>query len=439
MKQFIVLDHFMKRKDVVDTDIVPKVYDCIVPQKTTFTFAREIKISDEDIIILRDKESRNVEFLGIIDTIERADVTKVAVLPFISICDNDLKLSVLDGTESVQTWVTKQILANFVNVDDDYNKYALHIRDNTLAPVIYKEIIDTDNLLDALNDIFLKTGIYIDFSVSFDNGVVDEIYCDICNTNEQKVKQIRYDNPQIVGKVNYNFSQYNNYTKANIYVEALDTTFSFYLREDNIVTTNPLDAKRLKKVKSKNIKYTEEYSSDQQLVEALVLLAQKTLCGDAFAYSIEFNVLRRAISDWKFRQRCNFMAENKLYPAIITNIEYVNDEEAKITLGAYRYTLTDKFKMLLRKPRDIGDSLNGINISTGLGSVPYWFTQENGNLYLNYPSGTTPPKLDVGTDNERYQFSIDEDGNLWYEYDTSLQSEPDFNVDEYSRELIYTF
>ena len=55
MKQFIVLDHFMKRKDVVDTDIVPKVYDCIVPQKTTFTFAREIKISDEDIIILRDK------------------------------------------------------------------------------------------------------------------------------------------------------------------------------------------------------------------------------------------------------------------------------------------------------------------------------------------------------------------------------------------------
>lgn len=427
MKQFIVFDHFLNRKDIVETDVVPTVFDCIVPQKTTIVFPQKVNISDEDVVLIRDSETLNVDYLGVCDTVEKDTTTRVAILPFIAICDNELQVETLNaeagGTDTVQMWISRQILANFVNTDDVYSKFNIQVRDNTSEPIYYKAVDDTANLLDALNEVYLNTGLYVDFSISTTQGGIDKIYCDIYNANEQAIKKIRYDNPQIIDKVDYKFSQYGNYSKATITVGDTGRTFAFYLRQDNKITTNPEDQYRIKKVKNKNIELTAEYGSEDKLAEALVLMAQKTLCGDAFAYSIEFTITRKAISDWKFRQRCDFFAEDRLYQSYITNITYLNDKTARVTLGAYRYTLTDKFKALAKDRKEIGSTFNGIAVSDALGSTTFWFTQEDGNLYLNYPEGEQEP-----------QFVI-EDGNLYYEYDTS---EPDFDVED-DGELVYKY
>lgn len=429
MKQFIVLDHFLNKKDVVETDVVPKVFDCIVPQKTTLQFTTDINISEEDICIIRDSETLQIEYLGIIDTIERDKLTTVAILPFIAICDNELNVETLiaeSGGATVQEWIEDQITNNFIDTDDVYNKYNIIVRDKTTNAVYYKAVDDTDNLLDVLNEIYLNTGLYVDFNIALNvlvSGVKQNvIYCDIYNANEQQVKKIRFDNPQIIDKIDYKFSQYGNYSKATIELGDTGKLYDFYLRQDNKLTTSPVDELRIKKVKSKNVKMTATYESEDELAEALVLLAQKTLCGDAFAYSIEFNVLRSAISDWKFRQRCDFFAPDRLYQSYITNITYINDKEAKITLGAYRYTLTDKFKALMKQPKEIGDSFDGIEISTGLGTTPFWFTQEDGNLYLNYPDGEEQPN-----------FSL-ENGELIYEYEND---EPNFTIED--GQLVYNY
>ena len=427
MKQFIILDHNLNMKDVVITDTTPKVFDCIVPQKTTLTFFKDIKISEEDICIIRDAKTRNVEYLGIVDTIEKDTTTRVAILPFIAICDNDLKVSTLNATESnetsVQDWITEQITNNFINTSDVLSKFAITIRDNTTNDIYYKAVKETNNLLDALNEIYLNTGLYIDFNVSYNNGVVDKLYCDIFNANEQPSKQIRFDNPQIVNKVSSKFSQYGNYSKCIINVGTTGRSFEFYLRNDNKITTNPEDEQRIRKVKTKIVDLTASYGSEEQLAEGLVLLAQKTLCGDAFAYSIEFNILKTAITDWRFRQKCKFLAPDRIYESYITNIEYLNDEEAKITLGAYRYTLTDKFKHLIRQPNEIGNTFNGISLSSGLGSTTFWFTQESGDLYLNYPEDEEEPifyiedgDLIVEYENDEPDFEIENDGELVYKY-----------------------
>ena len=445
MKQFIVLDHFLNKKDVVLTDIVPQVFDCIVPQKTTFTFTNDIKIEENDIFMLRDNLTKKIEYLGIIDTIERDKVTTVATLPFISICDNDLKVDVLNAYKtdnydySVQDYIEDQIETNFVNTDDIYSKFNIYVRDNTSQKIYYKAVSETENLLDVLNEIYLNTGLYIDFTLAYTNGEATSIYCDIYNANEQEVKKIRYDNPQIFNKIDYKFSQYDNYSKCTIEVGDTGRKFEFYLRQDNTITTNPNDELRIKKVKNKNVKFTADYSTEDELAEALVLLAQKTLCGDAFAYSIEFNITRKAISDWKFRQRCDFLAPDRLYNSYITNIQY-NGDEARVTLGSYRYNLTDKFKALTRQPKDIGSSLNGIVVTDALGKTLYWFTQENGHLMLNYPENEQPPKVDVGTANERVAFHIDTNTqsetylHLIYEYEGS---EPNFVV--INGHLIYKY
>lgn len=422
MKQFLILDHFMNKKDIVETDVTPKVFDCIVPQKTTVSFKADINVNENDIVIIRDAETLKEEYVGIIETREKGKTVTLAILPFISICDNDCKIETLDGTINVQQYITNQINNNFVNTDDIYNKYNLIIRDFTINPITYKAVSDTSNLLDVLNEIYLNTGIYVDFSIMYEQGKPTGIYCDIYNANEQVVKKIRFDNPQIVDKIDYKFSQYGNYNKASILDENTKKTYYFYLREDNKITTNPKDTLRLKRVKNKNVTLSAEYSNADELAEALVLLAQKELGGDAFAYSIEFKVLRRAISDWKYRQRCDFRAEDKLYQSYITNIEYLNDKEAKVTLGAYRYTLTDKIKGLMRPKNEIGNTFNGITISNALGKDIYWFTQENGNLILNY-EGDIPPNFSIINgeliytyENDEPNFSIDNNGELVYNY-----------------------
>lgn len=426
MKQFLVLDQNLKKKDIVETYVVPNVFDCIVPQKTTLDFKLGVNVAENDIVVIRDAVTLAEEYLGIIETKEVDKVVSLLVVPFISIADNELKLGVLDGVKDVQTFIFEQFNNNFVNTDDVLMKYNFTFRDFTNEQIKYKALSQTSNLMELLNEIYLNTGIYVDFSLKYEDGMPSGIYCDLHNANEEEVKRIRFDNPQIVGKVEYKFSQYGNYNKATIQVgENKDKLYYFYLREDNKLTTNPKDTLRLKQVKNKNLTLSGEYTTEQQLAEALVLLAETELKGDAFAYSIEFKVLRNAISGWHYRQRCDFKAEDKLYESYITNIEYLNDKEAKITLGAYRYTLTDKLKTLMRPKEVIGGTFNGIEISTALGEQIFWFTQENGDLVLNY-TGENPPN-----------FSINENGELIYEYDENVQSEPNFEI--LNEELTYKY
>lgn len=411
MKQFLIFDHFLNLRDIVTTDVSPRIFDCITPQKTTIDLLKGVKVEESDIVLIRDINKLTEDYLGIIDTKEETNVITLSILPLISICDDDCKITTLDGTKSIQSWIIEQLTNNFVNTDDKYHKYNFEFVDETEEEIMHKAVDNTSNLLEVLTDIYLNTGIYIDFQLKYEENKAVGIVVYIYNANEQEVKRIRYDHPQIVDKITYAYSQYGNYSKVSIKLADKDLWYYFYLREDNKITTNPDDELRIKKVKNKNIEYTSTYTTEQELAEGLVLLAETELLGDAFAYSIEFVVLRSAITDWKFRQRCDFMAQDRLYQSYITQIEYIDDKQARVVLGAYRYTLTDKFKRLLRPREDIGSTFNGINVQTALGNDVYWFTQNDaGELVLNY-EGDTPPN-----------YSLNENGELIYTYDETLQN-----------------
>lgn len=434
MKQLIVLDKLLRKKDIIETDVVPRVFDCIAPQKATINLLPDVNVEESDIVVIRDGISRNEEYLGIIDIKEKNQTLRLSILPFISITDNELDIESLDGKTSVQEWIARQINNNFVDTTDVLSKYNIIVRNNTQNDIIYKAVSDTDNLMQVLNEIYLNTGIFVEFKLGYTEERADKIYCDIYNSNEMSAKKIKYDSPQIIDKVKYSFSQYGNYSKATIYTktgaegEQFLAKSEIYLRQDNELTTNPKDPLRIKKIKNKNITIsTEEAEFHDTHAQQIVIMAQKALCGDAFAYSIEFTIHSNSIYDWKFRQRCDFYAEDKLYQSYITNIEYLNDKEAKITLGAYRYTLTDKFKNLLKVKKEIGSNLNGIEVNDTLSEKIYYFTQneegdlifncsddpgyvhhytlEDGNLMLNYISENSIPDI-----------SIREDGQLVYAY-----------------------
>lgn len=427
MKQLIVLSQDLMFKDIVETDFTPKVFDCIVPQKITINLKLGINVNENDIIILRDDTTLQEEFIGIIETINKSKLLQLQVEPFISLFNNDCLLSELDGKINVQEWIVNQINANFINTEDVLNKYNIIVRNFTEKDITYKSVNDTDNLMEILNEIYLNTGIYVDINANYENGVINAINCDIYNANEQEVKKIRFDNPQIINEVDYKYSQYGNYSKASILDKNTGKTFYFYLRQDNKLTTNPKDNLRMKKVKNKNVNLTAKFEDNNKLAEGLVSLAQKELLGDAFAYSIQFNVLRSAISDWKYRQRCDFRAEDRLFQSYITNIEYLSDKEARVTLGAYRYTLTDKLKYLTQSKKQIGDTFGSINISNALGTTTYYFTQENGDLILNVPDNEIQPN-----------YYINDNGELIYEFNENNVEKPDLKIDK-EGELVYNY
>ena len=343
--------------------------------------------------------------------------------PFVNIFDNDCVLTQLDG--DVFTWIEKSINDNFVDTGDMLNDFPIVVRNYLQDDVTYKQIIESNNMLDNTNDIFLNTGIYIEFSIGYEYGKPAIIYADVRNANEQPVFNLRYDNPIIVdGKVTIESSHTGSYNKAIIQIvdsedddKVVLGTEYIYLREDNKLTSNPEDIERIKQVKPKVIEYVpNDKLTTAEMGEAIILLAQKALCGDSFDHSIEFISIRNEYFDWKINRRCDFRARDRLYETFVTKVEYLSDKHARVVLGAYRYSLTDRFKEL-RKGETEANSIKGIDVSNAFGGEMYWFTQEDGNLVLNYTSNAL-------------EYSIDDNGNLCLLYDDELQDEPLLSIDD---------
>lgn len=419
MKQLIFCNHNLVPKHFAISDVRIQTIDCVTPQKTTI----EIKLTDEiensDVVIIKDQKTKVTEYIGIIDTVKNEETTIILMYPIVNIFDNECVLEQLDG--DVFTWIKKSIEDNFVDTGDELNDFPIVVRNYLTNDIDYKQIIESNNLLDNYNDLFLNTGVYIKWSMGYTNGLPSTIYADVYNANEEGVIKIRYDNPMIVdGKVEIENSHTGSFNKAIIQVvdndeEVLDTEY-IYLRDDNQLTSNPLDDARIKQVKPKIIKYKPDTDDVQEQGEAIILLAQKALCGDSFDHSIEFTVVKGAGYDWEVNKRCNFVARDRTYFTYVTKIEYLSDKHLTIYLGAYRYSLTDRFKAL-RKGDDIADDIKGIDVSNAFGSEMYWFTQENGNLVLNYKT-------------DAKDFSIDEDGNLCLLYNDEVNEEPELSIDD---------
>ena len=381
MSQIWIYSHDLVRKDIIETDVKVKVYDCITPQKTTFEVKKNDKIHESDIILIKDEQ----DYLGVIDTVATGDTTEVSMYPFEHIFDSELDIDKLDGKMKVVQWLQTQIARNFIDTDDYLMRLPI-VFESEIEDVEYKTIVDTSNLLEVVNDIYLNTGIYIEFSPVYIAGKLANIKATFKNVASEEIRRIRYDNPQIVDKVNYEFSN-TSANKVTIWVgkteESKGKPYKIYLREDNELTSNPNDKYRIKKVLNKNIDFTAKTNSADELAEAIIVQAQSTLKSEIFGYKIEFVMMVNPRRKWHYRQACVFVAEDRTYNALVTRIEYLSDKHLRITLGAYRTKLHEKIQKIMKQPKEIGSSLGGISVTNGLGQYLYWFEQDDeGNLYV---------------------------------------------------------
>ena len=364
------------------TDVFIPVQDIISPQKTTLIIPKTDKVELNDIVIIRDNQSGAVEYIGYIDTLTTKTNTEISCYPLINVFDNDYVLDQMfkkstneDGTSvdinvDVVEWLTTQLKRAFINTNDALQALPLIIRNHIKKPVLYKKFIDTANLFEIYIDLFINTGVYVVFSgLSYNFNEIDGIYCDIyCNVEENSYF-LRYDNPTIynVDIVDNTFANYNKIIATQeISEEELEKNpdlkpqrYYFYLLNDNSVTTDPNDNRRIKQVRSKEITFSlnvegeDEIDKDESLTEeqkeeeknirranALLLAVYNELQAPEYNLQITIDMLKN--DNIKLYRRVDFFAESGIiYTTNITKVEKLNDLQVMITLGALRNSLTD--------------------------------------------------------------------------------------------------
>lgn len=396
MKQILFCykeDRKLRVRSTILTDVYVPVQDVISPQKTTLKVLKTDKVKISDIIIVKDNDSGIIEFIGYVDTITTKTTTEISCYPLINVFDNDYVLDQLyeettnvDGTKTdsavdVISWLTKQLTRAFIDTDDKYQALPLIIRNQYPYPVFYKKILDTSNLFEAYTDIFVNTGVYIEFNeLHYDGYYIDGIYCDIyCNMSDKPI-YLRYDNPQIqsVDIVDNTFTNYNKVIATQKQEEDDDGNLTpknpqryfFYLLDNNEITTNPdidevneaeeneyntkhaaeIEAgtlkkkslgRRFKQVRCKEVSVEiDTEKTAEENAKSFILAAYNEL--QASEYNLAITITMFKNNKIKLHKIVEFFAENAIiYTSRVTKLEILNDKQIKVTLGALRNSLTD--------------------------------------------------------------------------------------------------
>lgn len=346
----------LKVRHSILTDVFVPVQDVISPQKSTLVIPKTNNIELSDIVIIRDNNSNEIEYIGYIDTIVNKTKTEISCYQLINVFDNDYVLDQIyesveqegenvDADVNVISWLTIQLTRAFISTDDDLQALPLIIRNKTQRPVFHKKILDTSNLFEVYSDLFIETGVYIVFSdLHYDGYEIDGIYCDIYCNKEEKPFRLRFDNPQVqsVDIVDNTFTNYNKVIATQELEEGSTATpqrYYFYLLNDNSVTTDATDSRRIKQVRSKEITFKIE-STEEDTVNALMLAVYNELQAPEYNLKITIDMIKNA--NIRLYRRVDFVAENGImYSSNVTKVETLNDMQERITLGALRNSLTD--------------------------------------------------------------------------------------------------
>ena len=379
MKQLLFCykdNKILRVRHTIITDVFVPVEDIVSPQKTTLIIPKTNKAELGDIVIIRDNDNGKIEYIGYIDTLVNKSTTEISCYPLINVFDNDYVLDqiyentsqvkkdengnevkddkgntvydTVDVAVDVVDWLKKQLKRAFIDTEDNLQALPLIIRDMTNEPIFYKRILETSNLLEAYIDVFINTGVYVVFEELSYNGVeIDGIYCDIYHNTEEKALRLRYDNPQIqsVDIVDNTFTNYNKIIVTEELPEGVTTRepqrYYFYLLNDNSVTRDANDPRRIKQVRSKEITMGIDTSKTAtENAQSMLLTVYNEL--QAPEYNLQITITMFKNDKIKLYKQVNFVGENGItYTSNVTKIEKLNDKQIKVTLGALRNSLTD--------------------------------------------------------------------------------------------------
>ena len=342
-----ILDH------AYATDDYDIIFDALVPQKSSFVVNKQVlNCGIGDLLITRDN---GYGYVGIITAIEKDDKNrnKVKTKDFLSLFDVDVPLPTSFSGNIAQ------FVANLINNTYRYSgdsfqniSYLETAIEVVKSCSLTYEADSKENILDLVEEFSKTYGIRLDYEVILNNGKFHKIKVKVVAAKVGIT--MKYD----LGTISELVINDTNEISLNkvFYIPKAEntqhtTTIIYYLNKEGEVVRTASALDRIPKVK---MKY--EFYSDKDY-DSLLSKATKALIDSSLQHSITFNFSFltnkvEALSNLKCGAIVVFIAENKTYETIVTKMEFKGTfNVAKVTLGEYRLSLTDKLKLFDRRDK----------------------------------------------------------------------------------------
>ena len=333
------------------TDDFDIILDALVPQKSKFTVNKQsLKAKVGDLLIVKEN---GYPYVGIITSIKADDKnqTKVETKDFLSLLDVDVPLPTSFSGNSAQ-FIVNLINNTFKYSGDTYQNVSyLETSVEVVKNCSLTYEADTkENILDLVEEFSKTYGIRLEYEVVLANGKFSKIKIKVVSAKIGITMKSTLGN---ITDLNVNDTNEVSLNKVYYIPKAENTQHTsqviYYLTNDGQVVTTAPALKRIHKVKMKYEFYSDkDYSS-------LLTKATKALIDSSLEHTITFNFSFitnqiEALNDLKVGAIVVFITESKTYETIVSKMEFKGTfNVAKVTLGEYRLSLTDKLKLFDRR------------------------------------------------------------------------------------------
>ena len=333
-----------------DFDII---LDALVPQKSKFTVNKQgLNAKVGDLLLVKEN---GYPYVGIITSIKSDDKnqTKVETKDYLSLLDVDVPLPTSFSGNAAQ-FIVNLINNTFKYSGDQYQNVSyLETAIEVVKSCSLTYEADTkENILDLVEEFSKTYGIRLEYEMMLANGKFSKIKIKVVSA---KIGITMKSTLGTITELNVNDTNEVSLNKVYYIPKAENTQHTsqivYYLTNDGQVVTTAPALKRIHKVK---MKY--EFYSDKDYA-SLLTKATKALVDSSLEHTITFNFSfitnkSEPLNELKVGAIVVFITENKTYETIVSKMEFKGSfNVAKVTLGEYRLSLTDKLKLFDRRDK----------------------------------------------------------------------------------------
>lgn len=332
------------------TDNYTLIFDTLVPQKSSFIVNKDsLNAEIGDLVHIRNKD---VPYIGIIVSIEKNEdgTIKVQSKDYLSLFDIEVPVATaFEG--NVAALIKQLIFLVYKNSSDAFQ----NIPYLDVSIEMYKnvrldfEIDSKQNILNLVEQYSKSYGLRIEYEMVVHRGKFSGISIRLLQST---VGVVLRDNLGTITDLVINDTNEISLNKIIFIPKAENITYrseiAYYLTNTGTVT------KTQSFFRSKKVKVKYEYFSDKDY-DALLTKASEALIDSSLQHSITFSFCFAAnkiesLKALKCGVAVQFITKNKTYDSLVTKIEYKGHlNTAKVTLGEYRISLTDKLKLFDRR------------------------------------------------------------------------------------------
>lgn len=232
----------------------------------------------------------------------------------------------------------------FLDTNDEKKKLPLEIRTfGSENSCVYAEDDETINLADFIDWLFDTYNIYLDFSINF---VTNKIVCTIAKNSTEGY--IIKDNIKL-SKPEFDNNDMPSYNKVVFYnADSGVEQGTYYLLEDNTVTNNANDSRRVLPTQTKYTTWDETkaikegYTMQEQ--------AESELCGNIYNHCILYKLAKNQTmvkcKNFRYGDKVTILYGNREYKSVFTGLKYnMTEPYYTCVFGKTRIDFTDRMKL----------------------------------------------------------------------------------------------